>query len=121
MTELEKPGRGAKVARKRERRWPWAIGGLVFAVLKSEGLAKLVFHRGSLIAVLAVGLAVAALRVSPVTLAATGALLLALVLGAHSLALGLALGFGVFALLMALFFAISAVLHARQTQGAPRR
>lgn len=123
MTDLERPGTGARTTRSRtrSRRWPALLGGLVLAALKSEGLARLVFHRGSLVAVLAVGLAVAVLRVRPVTLAVTSALLLALVLGAHSLGLGLGLGFGVFALLMTLFFALSAVLHARQKRGPTHR
>jgi len=120
VTELEKRGTGVgpKRAGGRERRWPWLIGGLVFAAVKSEGLANLVFHRGSLIVVLTIGFAAAVLRVRPVTLAVTTALLLALVLGAHSLVRGLALGFAVFALLTALFFTLSAVLHARQNRSS---
>lgn len=122
MTELEKPGTGAKPtrARGRERRWPWVIGGLVFALLKSEGLARAVLHRGILIAVVALALAASLLRVRPVGTAVATALLLALALGAHSLGLGLTLGFGGFALLIALFFAVSTVLHVRQNR-APTR
>lgn len=122
MTELEKPGTGAETTRSRtrNRRWPALIGGLVLAVLKSEALVKLIVHRGSLIAVAAVILATSVLRGRPVGIAATTALLLALVLGAHSLGLGVGLGFGGFALLMVLFFAISTVLHARQDRASTR-
>jgi hypothetical protein len=116
VTELETPGTGGKTtrARGRNRRWPALIGGLVLAVVKSEGLARLVVHRGGLIAACAVWLALAVLKVKPVAIAVTAALLIALVLGVHSFGLGLELGFGGFALLMALFFAISTVLHLRQ-------
>lgn len=122
MTELEKPGNGAKTTRsgKRDRRWPWVIGGLVLAGLKSEGLARAALHRGGLIALVAIALAACLLRVRPVGTAVATALLLGLVLGAHSLGLGLGLGFGGFALLITLFFAISAVLHARQNRGSTR-
>ncbi len=92
----------------------------MLAALKSEALAKLVFHRGSLIGVTAVILAISLLRARPIGLAGATALLLALVVGAHSLGLGLGLGFGGFAVLMALFFAISAVLHARQDRSSTR-
>ena len=86
----------------------------MLAVVKSEGLAKLIVHRHSLIVVAAVLLARSLLMVRPIATAVAIPLLLALVLGAHSLGLGLALGFGGFAILMALFFVISTVLHARQ-------
>lgn len=88
----------------------------MIAVLKSEAVLRLVFHRGSLIGVVAVILGSCALRVRPVGVAVAAPLLLALVLGHHSLGLGLVLGFGGFALLMALFFAISTVLLARQNR-----
>ena len=117
MTDLERTGTGVATtarSRGRSRRWPAVIGGLVLAALKSEGLARIALHRAGLIAVVAIFLAGAVLRVRPVGTAVAGALLLALVLGAHSLGLGLGLGFGGFALLMALFFAISTVLLARQ-------
>lgn len=91
----------------------------MLAGLKSEGLARAVLHRGGLIAVVAIALAGSLLRVRPVGTAVTTALLLALVLGAHSLGLGLALGFGGFALLIALFFAISTVLLTRQGGARP--
>lgn len=118
MTELETPGTGAKTARSRprNRRWPALIGGLVLAAVKSEAVLRLVLHRGSLIGVLAVLLISSLLRARPVGIAFASALLVALVLGAHSLGLGLTLGFGGFALLMALFFAISTVLLARQNR-----
>ena len=106
---------------KRQRRWPALIGGLVIALLKSETLGRALFHRGGLIVFCAVGLAVGVLKAGPVTVAATAALLVALLVGAHSLGLGLTLGFGGFALLMALFFAISTVLHIRQRQPSRRR
>ena len=92
----------------------------MIAALKSGALFKVLFHHGELIAVLAVLLVTSVLRGRPVGIAATTSLLLAFVLGAHSLGLGLALGFGGFALLMALFFAISTVLLARQNRGAAR-
>jgi hypothetical protein len=122
VTELETPGTGAETTRaragnrrnRRNRRWPALIGGLVLAAVKSEGLARLVVHRGGLIAACSVWLAVAVLKVKPIAIAVTAALLGAVVLGAHSFGLGLELGFGGFALLMALFFAISTVLHLRQ-------
>jgi hypothetical protein len=116
VTELEKPGAGATATRShgRKRRWPAVIGGLVLVALKSEAYGKLLFHRGELIAALAVGLALSLLRVRLVGLAISAALLLAFILSAHSLGLGLELGFGAFALLMALFFAVSTVLHLRQ-------
>jgi hypothetical protein len=116
VTELEKPGTGANTTRSRarNRRWPAVIGGLVLVALKSEGIARAALHRGGLIAVVAIALAGCLLRVRPVGTAVATALLLALVLGAHSLGLGVALGFGGFALLIALFFAISTVLHTRQ-------
>ncbi len=117
MTDLDRPGTGVTTtarSRGRSRRWPAVIGGLVLAALKSEGLARVALHRAGLIAVVAIFLAGAVLRVRPVGTAVATALLLALVLGAHSLGLGLGLGFGGFALLMALCFAISTVLLARQ-------
>jgi len=86
----------------------------VLAALKSEGLARAVIHRGGLIAFCAVGLAVGLLRFKPVTVAVTSAVLVAILLGAHSLGFGLALGFGGFALLLTVFFAISTLLHLRQ-------
>jgi hypothetical protein len=122
VTELETPGTGATTARSRgrNRRWPAVLGGIVIAALKSEALFKLIFHHGELIAVIAVLLVTSLLRGRPVAIAAATSLLLAFVLGAHSLGLGLALGFGGFALLMALFFAISTVLLARQNRAATR-
>jgi hypothetical protein len=116
VTELEKPGTGAQAqrTRRRERRWPAVIGGLVLLALKSEAYGKVLLHRGELIGVLGVAFGVSLLRARPIGLAVSAALLLALVLGAHSLGLGLGLGFGAFALLMALFFAVSTVLHLRQ-------
>jgi hypothetical protein len=118
VTELEKPGNGAKTTRsgKRERRWPWVIGAIVLAGLKSDAVVKIIFHRGELIALAAIALAASLLRVRPVGTAVATALLLGLVLGAHSFGLGLGLWFGALALLMALFFAISSVLHARQNR-----
>jgi hypothetical protein len=118
VTDLERTGTGADTTRprKRGRRWPALLGGLVIALLKSEALAKVIFHRGELVAVVAVLLATSLLRVRPVGLAFGTALLVALLLGAHSLGFGLALGFGGFALLMTLFLAISTVLHARQNR-----
>ena len=120
MTDLERRDTGAKITRpsRRNRRWPAVIGGLVIAALKSEAVLKLLIHRHSLIAVTAALLLGAVLRIRPVGTAAAAALLVALVLGAHSLGLGLALGFGGFALLMTLFFAISAVLHLRQDRAS---
>jgi hypothetical protein len=122
VTELEKPGTGAKTKRSRgrNRRWPAVLGGLVLAGLKSEVLVRLILHRGELIALLAVVLMLSLLRGRPVGIAVGTSLLLAFVVGAHSLGLGLALGFGGFALLMALFFAISTVLLARQNRTATR-
>jgi hypothetical protein len=116
VTELEQPGAGAQTrrTRRRERRWPALIGGLVLIAVKSEAYGKLLFHRAELIGVLAVAVGVSLLRARPVGLAVSAAVLLALVLGAHSLGLGVGLGFGAFALLMALFFAVSTVLHLRQ-------
>jgi hypothetical protein len=122
VTELETPGTGAKTTRSRgrNRRWPAVLGGILLAALKSEALFKVIFHHGELLAVLAVLLVTSVLRARPFGIAATTSLLLAFVLGAHSLGLGLALGFGGFALLMALFFAISTVLLARQNRAATR-
>jgi hypothetical protein len=94
------------------------LGGLVLAGLKSEALLKLILHRGELVAVLAVLLVTSLLRGRPVGIAVATSLLLAFVVGVHSLGLGLAIGFGGFALLMALFFAISTMLLARQNRGA---
>jgi hypothetical protein len=125
VTDLERHGTGAAATRSgaRKRRWPALIGGLVLAAVKSEALLRLIVHRGSLIVVVAVLLGGSLLRTRPVGTAAGSALLLALVLGAHSVGLGLSVGFGVFALLITLFFAISAVLHARQNRATalPRR
>jgi hypothetical protein len=116
VTELEKRGTGAHTAgrRKRERRWPIVIGGVVLAAVKSEAYVKLILHRGELIAALVVAFGLSLLTARPIGLAVTTALLLALALGAHSLGFGLGLGFGGFALLMALFFAVSTMLHLRQ-------
>jgi hypothetical protein len=116
VTELAKPGTGAKATRDRrgKRGWSAVIGGFLLAVLKSHVLLRLLLHRHALIGVVAAALAGSLLRTRPVATAVATALLAALVLGAHSIGLGLALGFGGFALLMALFFAVSTILHARQ-------
>jgi hypothetical protein len=121
VTELETPGTGTTTTRQRRsnRRWTALLGGLVLAAAKSEGLARLIVHRHTLIVVAAGLLARSLLTVRPVATAVAIPLLLALVLGAHSLGLGLALGLGGFAVLMTLFFSISAVLHARQNRRSP--
>lgn len=103
------------VAAQRRSRWLWLIVGVLVVVGKSEGLAELIHHRVSLIALLALGVAFSVLRPRPALLAATAAPLLAVTVGRHSLALGLALGVGGYVVLLALFYAIGTVLMARQT------
>jgi hypothetical protein len=116
VTELERPGTGATATRRRARgrRLPWLLGGVVLALLKSEAVVKVLFHPGSLVAVMIVVLVGSVLRTRPTGVAVSVSVLAALILGGHSLGLGLGLGFGGFALLMALFFAVSTVLHWRQ-------
>jgi hypothetical protein len=102
------------VTRGRGARWPWAIVLIAVGALKVEAYASAAQHRGALIPVFAIGLAVALLRMKPLAVAVFTAGLLAVALALHPIALGVGFGFGALALLIALFFAISTVLHARQ-------
>jgi hypothetical protein len=96
------------------RRWPWVIAAFAVAIVKGEGYASLIHHRGGLIVLLAVALGFSLLRPKPLLIAAFGAALVAFALAPHPAGLGVALGFGAFVLLIGLFFAIATVLHARQ-------
>jgi len=116
------PGSSGDVAaRRRGTRWPWLIVLVVIGALKVEAYASLVHHRASLIAVLAVGLAVSLLRTRPVAIAVFSAGILGLALAMHPFLAGIGLGLGAFAVLIALFFTISTVLHARQRHASRAR
>jgi hypothetical protein len=118
VTELERPGGDTPTRFKRQRSWPWIIVGVVLAAGKVEALGFVEHHRVVTIVALAIGLAVAALRVNPVGIAVGSSLLLAWAL-APPILLGIPLALGLFVLLMTLFYAISTVLHARQDRGSP--
>jgi len=105
---------GRPVPAERRSRWLWTLVSVVAVAFKAEALAELLHHRASLIAVLAVAVALSVMRPRPARLAATLPPLLAVTVGRHSLALGAALGFGGFAVLLAAFFAVGTVLVARQ-------
>ncbi len=119
MTELETPGTGAKPTRKRDRRMPWLLGGILLAVLKSEAVVKLLFHRGELVGVMAVWLVVSVLKPRPAGIAIATSVLAACLIAPHSLGLGIPVGFGAFAVLVALFFTVSTLLHAAQRRARP--
>jgi hypothetical protein len=87
---------------------------------KAHVLAGVIEHRASVVAFLAVALALSVLRTRPVGIALTAAPLLAFTLAPSSTVLGIALGLGAFAVLLALFVAIGTVLHARQNQDRAR-
>lgn len=81
----------------------------------------MLYHRGALITLFGVGLAVSLLRPRPVGIAVCGAGLLAFILAPSATAVGIALGFGAFVARLALFVLIGTVLQARQDRDrAPR-